>query len=91
MPEERLYTWIYRSNRKDEMYLYLKKQDAFDEVPEALMKMFGEPSLVIALELSEEKKLAREDAQVVIKSLHEQGFFLQMPPNLEPDLYDGPQ
>ena len=91
MSEESLHTWIYRSSRKEEMYLYLKKKDGFDKVPEALMKLFGEPSLVMGLELSEERVLAREDSQVVINSLHEQGFFLQMPPELEPDLYDGPQ
>jgi uncharacterized protein YcgL (UPF0745 family) len=26
--------WIYRSSRKDEMYLYLGKEEGFDEVPE---------------------------------------------------------
>ncbi len=91
MMSESLHTWIYRSSRKDEMYLYLMVKDGFDEVPKALMAMFGEPSLVMGLELSPERALAREDSRVVIKSLHDQGFFLQMPPNLEPDLYDGPQ
>ncbi len=91
MMSESLHTWIYRSSRKDEMYLYLKEKDGFDEVPDALMAMFGEPSLVMGLELSPERTLARENSQVVISSLHEQGFFLQMPPKLEPDLYDGPQ
>jgi len=88
---ETVHTWIYRSSRKEEMYLYLTEKDSFDEVPKALMAMFGEPSLVVGLELSPERTLAREDSKAVIKSLHDQGFFLQMPPNLEPDLYDGPQ
>jgi uncharacterized protein YcgL (UPF0745 family) len=91
MMSERVHTWIYRSSRKEEMYLYLKKEGAFDDVPEALMAMFGEPTLVMGLELTPERTLAREDSKVVLKSLHEQGFFLQMPPKLEPDLYDGPQ
>ena len=91
MPEESVHTWIYRSSRKEEMYLYLKEKDGFNEVPKALMDMFGQPSLVIGLELSAQRKLAREDSEQVIKSLNEQGFFLQMPPKLEPDLYDGYQ
>ena len=26
--------WIYRSSKKDEMYLYLARQDAFEDIPE---------------------------------------------------------
>ncbi|MES9858097.1 MAG: YcgL domain-containing protein [Sedimenticola sp.] len=81
--------WIYRSNRKDEMYLYLTQEDAFDELPEALMKRFGTPSLVMELALHPGRPLAREDIDKVLNSLDQQGYYLQMPPNLEPELHDG--
>lgn len=81
--------WIYKSPRKDEMYLYLASEDGFDTVPEALMKHFGKPAFVMQLTLSDERRLARVEVSKVIAGLREQGFFLQMPPKLRPDLYHG--
>ncbi|WP_428622707.1 YcgL domain-containing protein [Sedimenticola sp.] len=81
--------WIYRSSKKDEMYLYLARQDAFEDVPEPLLKRFGTPMLVMELELHPNRNLAREDVQKVIGNLQRIGYHLQMPPNLVPELYDG--
>lgn len=81
--------WIYKSPRKDEMYLYLAAEEIFDEVPEVLMQGFGTPQFVMELELSAERKLARVDVNAVMTSLRESGFFLQMPPDLKPELYHG--
>ena len=46
--------WVYRSSKKDEMYLYLASEEGFDQVPEALMQRFGTPSHVMDLELHPE-------------------------------------
>jgi len=81
--------WIYKSSKKDEMYLYLARQDDFEVVPSELMKRFGQAQLVMELELSSDKKLARENTQVVINNLLENGFHLQLPPVLKPELYHG--
>lgn len=81
--------WIYKSSKKDEMYLYLARQDDFEVVPSELMKRFGQAQLVMELELSPDKKLARENTQVVINNLLENGFHLQLPPVLKPELYHG--
>ena len=62
---------------------------AFECVPDALLSQFGEPVLVIELELSIERKLARENVETVMRNLRERGFHLQMPPKLQPDLYEG--
>ncbi|MCG8427804.1 MAG: YcgL domain-containing protein [Chromatiales bacterium] len=35
--------WIYRSSKKQEMYLYLAQEDGFSDLPEALQKGFGRP------------------------------------------------
>ncbi len=83
--------WIYRSSRKDEMYLYLACEDGFDVLPEGLRTQFGEPALVIQLELHPGRPLAREDVNEVITSLQQQGFHLQLPPKIEPVLNDGDQ
>jgi len=81
--------WIYRSPRKEEMYLYLREEDDFASVPEALLSRFGTPVRVMALTLTPERKLAREDIGTVMANLRSQGFHLQMPPKLQVDLYEG--
>ncbi|BAO45474.1 YcgL domain-containing protein [Thiolapillus brandeum] len=82
--------WIYRSPKKDEMYLYLAKEDGFDAVPELLMARFGTPPLlVMELELHDERRLARADVTQVLAKLAEDGYYLQMPPELRPDIYHG--
>jgi uncharacterized protein YcgL (UPF0745 family) len=91
MTEDNLHCWVYRSPRKQEMYLFLAAEDGFDRVPETLLDRFGEPILVIELELSPERQLAREDVNQVMANLGDQGFHLQMPPSLQPGLYYGNQ
>jgi len=73
--------YIYKSSRKDELYLYLSKKDDFSEVPQALGDSMGkEPIFVMEVELSPERKLAREDVNTVMKNLETQGFHVQIPP-----------
>jgi uncharacterized protein YcgL (UPF0745 family) len=81
--------WIYKSPKKDEMYLYLAEEAGFDPVPEPLMERFGKPVLVMELALHEGRTLAREDVIKVMRNLSERGYHLQMPPVLRPDLYHG--
>ena len=71
------------------MYLYLAEEDGYDDLPEPLKQGFGKPTLVMALELEAERKLARVDTAQVLDALENQGFFLQMPPELEPDMHYG--
>ncbi|MFM8342673.1 MAG: YcgL domain-containing protein [Methylomonas sp.] len=76
--------YIYKSLKKDELYLYLDKKDDFSAIPDSLMQSFGRLSFVMALELTPERKLARENSEKVIESLNNQGFFVQMPPTFIP-------
>jgi uncharacterized protein YcgL (UPF0745 family) len=74
-------TYIYKSSRKDELYIYLAQKDDFSQVPQALYDSMGkEPIFVMELELTPERSLAREDVTVVIANLEKQGFHVQMPP-----------
>ncbi len=81
--------WIYKSTKKDEMYLYLAEEEGFEHIPEPLLKPFGEPVFVMELELSSERKLARADVDAVMTALREEKFYLQMPPKVNPDLHFG--
>ena len=89
MSDGSLRCWVYRSPRKQEMYLYLAREDDFDILPAPLLQGFGRPELVFELELDAQRRLAREDVTQVMHNLREQGFHLQMPPKLTPDLYHG--
>ena len=73
---------IYRSPRKPEMYLYVDKKRALEDVPDSLLAGFGEPQPVMSLMLEPGRKLARADAAQVLAQISEQGFYLQMPPGI---------
>ncbi len=73
---------VYRSNLKDQMYLYILKKDDFSMVPEELMKIFGKPEFSLQLNLAKRSKLARVDLAEVKRALSSQGFYLQMPPSI---------
>ena len=72
--------FIYKSLKKEYLYLYITKKDDFSQVPEALFNSMGKIEFVMELELFAERKLAREDAVKVIAGLKEKGFFVQLPP-----------
>jgi len=74
--------FIYKSLRKDELYLYLLKRDDFSVLPEALLQNLGKLAFVMELQLNPQRKLAREDVSKVMHSLETRGFFLQIPPTL---------
>lgn len=90
MADESQPCWVYRSPHKPEMYLYLAAPDGFDVIPEALLDQFGEPVLVIELELSPDRRLAREDVEIVMCNLRTRGYHLQLPPRLRPAVYHQP-
>lgn len=80
---------IYRSSKKDEMYVYIAAQtteptnndvDPLEVLPEAMRQAFGRPTFVMNLKLSADRKLARVNIHHVLDSLETRGFFIQMPP-----------
>ncbi|RKQ96391.1 hypothetical protein C7446_2992 [Kushneria sinocarnis] len=86
---------VYRSPRREEMYLYVERARGLEDVPEALLKEFGRPETALTLLLTHERSLARTDAARVIEHIRSQGYYLQMPPGgsvLERDraFYTGP-
>lgn len=70
---------IFRSSKKPDLYLYVPKQKGLKEVPAALLDLFGKPELAFSLLLTNERKLAKEDIELVLQSLNEKGYFLQLP------------
>ena len=72
---------VYRSARRAETYIYLPKDDDFEDLPENLREHFGEGTGFLEFWLHEEKYLAQADPQQVLNALREQGFYLQLPPS----------
>lgn len=81
---------IYKSSKKDEMYLYVARvnptddqenqADPLDALSDALKAAFGRATFVMSLELHAEKKLARANVLHVMDSIETKGFFIQLPP-----------
>ncbi|TNJ33062.1 YcgL domain-containing protein [Arenimonas terrae] len=82
-------TFIYKSLRKPDTYLYLRKRDDFAVLPEAVRAPLGDLVFVMELALTEERKLARADAAVVRLNLATHGFHLQFPPTVLDPMVDG--
>ena len=73
---------IYRSNRNNDTYLYLLDKDDFSGVPADLLRLFGAPEYSFSFELTEERKLAKEDTSEVLQNLEESGYHLQLQDDL---------
>jgi uncharacterized protein YcgL (UPF0745 family) len=77
--------YVYRSRRRAETYVYLPRKDDFSDLPEALVELLGRLELALELDLTPDRRLAREDPGQVLESLRERGFHLQMPAeNVQP-------
>jgi uncharacterized protein YcgL (UPF0745 family) len=71
---------IFKSSKKDEMYLYVEKADKLKKVPDSLLGVFGTPIHVMDMPLKADRELARVDTAKLLEQLSEKGFYLQMPP-----------
>lgn len=73
-------SFVYKSVRKADTYLYLRDEGAFDPIPVELLEKLGPPVFVIELLLDPSRPLAREDVETVMRNLDNQGYHLQLPP-----------
>lgn len=72
--------FIYKSLKKPDLYVYLKNQDDFCCLPEALQQSLGKMQFVFSLDITPERKLARANPVSVLNNLETHGYFLQLPP-----------
>lgn len=85
---DKLICEVYKSSRKEEMYLYVDKRQGLANVPEPLLETFGKPVPVFTMLLTADKKLSRVNAADVVEGIKDKGFYLQMPPPKEAYLLD---
>lgn len=72
--------YVYKSLEKADTYVYLAARDDFTRLPEPLRSQLGKLEFVLEVDLTPERKLAREDAEAVRENLVVRGFHLQFPP-----------
>ena len=74
---------VFKSLKKLDTYLYVSKLQDFEDLPSALRNSFGQYELVLEMELSPERKLARADTNQVLADIALKGFYLQLPPTID--------
>ena len=75
---------VFRSHKKAQTYVYLPADQEYESLPEAFIEQFGQATEFLTFELHENSKLAQVDARAVLAALNKQGFFLQLPPQTNP-------
>ena len=78
-----MHAYVYKSLKKADTYLYLAKRDDFAGLPEPLRTQLGSLQFVLEVNLVPERRLARENPEVVRANLASRGFHLQFPPTVE--------
>lgn len=71
---------VYKGGPDEQTFLFVDHSDGLERVPEQLREKFLEPILVTQFKLSSDRKLAQADAALVMRSIKEKGFYLQLPP-----------
>ncbi len=75
--------FVYKSQRKADTYVYLRKRDDFELLPDTIRASLGALNFVLETELTPDRKLARGNADEVRENLRTRGFHLQFPPALD--------
>lgn len=75
--------YIYRSLKKKGLYVYMPKKDSFEDIPKQILTQIGEIEFSMEIELTKDKKLAKENAASVLENIDKNGFHLQMPSDIE--------
>lgn len=79
---------VYKSLKKDETYVFIPTETPLSDLPNELMTVLGQTEMVMTLNLTPEKKMARGNASEIMISIEKQGFHLQMPE--KPHLNENP-
>jgi len=72
--------YVYKSQRKQDTYVYLATRDDFNAIPDALKATLAPFEFVLEVALTPDRRLALADAAEVRANLAGRGFHLQMPP-----------
>ena len=74
--------YVYRSERKNDTYVYMKASVETTELPESVTQFMGDLTKVLEVDLSK-KKLANANVEQVMAAIETQGFYLQLPSEID--------
>lgn len=77
--KSREFVSVFRSSLKNDTYLYVRRGQKWEELPEGLRGIFGAPVHAMDLIMTPDRKLARTTGEQVLNAIAEKDFFLQMP------------
>ena len=83
MSKDRQFISVFRSSKNSDTYAYVRRGQAWDELPETLQAAFGKPVHAMDLIMTPERKLAKVTGGQVLSAIEDQGFYLQMPERLD--------
>ncbi|MBC7182159.1 MAG: YcgL domain-containing protein [Marinobacter sp.] len=76
---EREFVSVFRSSKKRDTYIFVRRGQDWEALPESLRGIFGQPVHSMDLVLTPDRKLARTTGRQVLEAIGEKDFFLQMP------------
>lgn len=76
---EKQFVSVFRSAKKADTYLYLRRGHDWSLLPEPLREIFGNPVHALDLVLTPQRKLARTTGREVLEAIADKDYFLQMP------------
>lgn len=71
---------VYKASTSEYLYVYVAEAPGLESVPAALLAQFGDPTLVLTLDLKAGQQLARVRSEEVMAAVEGKGYYLQMPP-----------
>ncbi len=76
---------VYKSLRQFDYYLFVRKDEGMERVPDALKALLGNLEIVTEVGLHDRRKLAQADVMEVMAQIEAEGYYLQMPPRRGPE------
>jgi len=66
---EKTFVSVFRSSKKPDTYIYVRRGQAWDELPDSLRGIFGQPIHAMDLIMTPERKLARTSGKQVLEAI----------------------
>lgn len=70
--------YVYKSFKKEGVYLYVETKNTIDELPEELKNLTGKLELALTFKLTEDRKIQKVQAIDVMTAIKEKGYFLRI-------------
>jgi uncharacterized protein YcgL (UPF0745 family) len=75
----KVFVSVFRSSKKADTYVYVRRGFDWEQLPEGLRGLFGQPVHAMDLVMTPERKLARTTGKDVLDAIDDKDFYLQMP------------